>query len=46
MESWQAGLVVFGLLAAVMYLKGFVRVSLSQMYLSIVPSMLLIAAAV
>ena len=42
-EKWQAFLVVFGLLAAVMYLKGIVRVSLGQMYLSIVPSLLLTA---
>ncbi len=43
MERWRALLVIFGLLAAVMYLKGFVRVSLTQMYLSIVPSLVLIA---
>ena len=42
MEEWQAFLVVFGILAAVMYLKGVVRVSLGQMYLSIIPSLLLI----
>ena len=36
-------LFTFGLLAAVMYLKGFVRVGLAQMYLSIIPSILLLA---
>jgi len=42
-QQWHGFLVTFGLLAVVMYLKGFVRVSLAHMYLSIVPSLLLIA---
>ena len=42
-EKWQALLVIFGLLAAVMYFKGSVRVALAQMYLCMVPSVLLIA---
>jgi hypothetical protein len=41
--SWRGFLITFGLLTAVMYLKGFVRVGLSQMYLSIIPSLLLLA---
>jgi hypothetical protein len=40
---WQGFLVTFGLLTSAMYLKGLVRVSPVQMYLSIVPSLLLIA---
>jgi hypothetical protein len=42
-QNWLGFLVTFGLLTLVMYLKGFVRVSMAQMYLSIVPSFLLIA---
>jgi hypothetical protein len=42
-QEWRGFLVTFGLLVLVMYLKGFVRVSLSQMYLAIIPSLLLIA---
>jgi hypothetical protein len=34
---------MFGLLVAVMYLKGLVRVSIIQIYLAIIPSLLLIA---
>ena len=37
-------LVAFGLLTFVMYLKGFVRVAIVQMYLAIIPSLLLAAA--
>jgi len=37
-------LVAFGLLTSVMYFKGFVRVSVIQMYLAIIPSLLLAAA--
>jgi len=42
-ESWHGLLVVFGLLAFVMYFKGLVRVSPAHLYLSIIPSLLLIA---
>jgi hypothetical protein len=42
-QSWVGFLITFGLLAFVMYLKGFVRVSLIQMYLSVLPSVLLVA---
>jgi hypothetical protein len=41
--DWQGFLVTFGLLTSALYLKGLVRVSPVQMYLSIVPSLLLIA---
>jgi hypothetical protein len=37
-------LIAFGLLTIVMYLKGCVRVSVIQMYLATIPSLLLIAA--
>jgi hypothetical protein len=37
-------LIAFGLLTIVMYLKGSVRVSVIQMYLATIPSLLLIAA--
>jgi hypothetical protein len=37
-------LIAFGLLALVMYFKGFVRLGLVQMYLAITPSLLLAAA--
>ena len=36
-------LVTFGLLAFVMYFKGYVRMEVAQMYLCIIPSLLLIA---
>jgi hypothetical protein len=39
----QGYLVTFGLLLAVMYLKGLVRVSIIQIYLAIIPSLLLMA---
>jgi hypothetical protein len=42
-QNLQGFLLTFGLLALAMYCKGLVRVSLGQMYLSIVPSFLLIA---
>jgi hypothetical protein len=42
-QKWHGFLVMFGLLALVMYFKGFVRVSLVHMHLSIIPSLLLIA---
>jgi len=40
---WHGLLVSFGLLSFVMYFKGLVRVSPGQMYLSILPTLLLIA---
>jgi hypothetical protein len=36
-------LVTFGLLALVMYFKGYVRMAVAQMYLCIIPSLLLVA---
>jgi hypothetical protein len=42
-RQWQGYLVMFGLLVAVMYLKGLVRVSIIQIYLAIIPSLLLLA---
>jgi hypothetical protein len=42
-QSWLGFLVTFALLTVAMYLKGLVRVSLFQMYLAIVPSLVLIA---
>ncbi len=42
-RSWQGYLITFGLLLVVMYLKGLIRVAPIQMYLAIVPSLLLIA---
>jgi hypothetical protein len=42
-RGWQAFLITFGLLLVVMYLKGVVRVAPIQMYLAIVPSLLMIA---
>jgi len=42
-QDWHGFLITFGLVALIMYCKGFVRVSLAEMYLSIVPSFLLIA---
>jgi hypothetical protein len=42
-QPWLGFLITFALLTAAMYLKGFVRVSLFQMYLAIVPSLVLIA---
>jgi hypothetical protein len=42
-QPWLGFLVTFALLTVAMYLKGFVRVSLFQMYLAIVPSLALIA---
>jgi hypothetical protein len=42
-HRWHAFLLMFGLLALAMYFKGFVRVSLVHMYLSITPSLLLVA---
>jgi hypothetical protein len=42
-QSWVGFLIAFGLLAFVMYLKGFVRVSLAHMYLATLPSVLLVA---
>jgi hypothetical protein len=42
-EPGQGFLVTFGLLLVVMYLKGVVRVAPIQMYLAIVPSLLIIA---
>jgi hypothetical protein len=42
-RQWQGYLLIFGLLLGVMYLKGLVRVSIIQIYLAIIPSLLLIA---
>jgi hypothetical protein len=42
-RRWHGFLVTFGLLLLVMYLKGFVRVGLFQLYLAIIPSLLLMA---
>jgi Dolichyl-phosphate-mannose-protein mannosyltransferase len=42
-QKWHGILVTFGLLVLVMYLKGFVRVGLFQLYLAIIPSLLLTA---
>jgi hypothetical protein len=42
-RKWDGFLVTFGLMLAVMYLKGIVRIAPIQMYLAIVPSLLLIA---
>jgi hypothetical protein len=42
-RQWQGYLLMFGLLLGVMYLKGLVRVSIIQIYLAVIPSLLLIA---
>jgi hypothetical protein len=42
-RRWRGFLLAFGLLLVVMYLKGLVRVSSGQLYLAIIPSLLLIA---
>lgn len=42
-RRWRGFLLAFGLLLVVMYLKGLVRVSPGQLYLAIIPSLLLIA---
>ncbi|HEY2122655.1 MAG TPA: hypothetical protein VGH07_03595 [Chthoniobacterales bacterium] len=42
-QKWHGFLITFGLIALVMYFKGIVRVSPVHMYLSILPSLLLIA---
>jgi hypothetical protein len=42
-RQWQGFLITFGVLLVVMYLKGVVRVAPIQMYLAIVPSLLIIA---
>jgi hypothetical protein len=42
-HRWQGFLIAFGLLALVMYFKGFVRISVVQLYLTIIPSLLLLA---
>lgn len=42
-EEWYGFLVTFTLLLLVMYLKGLVRASPLQMYLAIIPSLLLVA---
>lgn len=41
-RPWQGVVITFTLLLVVMYLKGVVRVSLVQMYLAILPSLVLI----
>lgn len=43
-QAWRGFLITFGLLAFVMYLKGLVRVHIVHMYLSILPSILLLAS--
>jgi hypothetical protein len=45
-QGWHGFLIVFGFLALAMYFKGFVRVSLIHLYLSIIPSLLLLAILV
>lgn len=42
-RKWDGFLITFGLMLAVMYLKGIIRIAPIQMYLAIVPSLLLIA---
>jgi hypothetical protein len=42
-QPWLGFFVTFALLTGAMYVKGFVRVSLFQMYLAIIPSVALIA---
>jgi hypothetical protein len=42
-RRWDGFLITFGLMLAIMYLKGIVRIAPIQMYLAIVPSLLLIA---
>ncbi len=42
-KEWTGFLITFGLLLVGMYVKGLVRVALIQMYLAIIPSLLLIA---
>jgi hypothetical protein len=41
--NWYGLLVTYGFLTAALYLKGYVRVTLFQMYLAIIPSVLLLA---
>jgi hypothetical protein len=42
-HPWQGFLITFGLLAFVMYFKGWVRMSPGQVFLSTIPSLLLLA---
>jgi len=42
-QEWQGFLITFALLALAMYFKGLVRVSIAEMYLSFLPSLLLLA---
>ena len=42
-RSWQGFLIAFTLLTLAMYFKGFVRISLIQLYLSIIPALLVLA---
>jgi hypothetical protein len=42
--NWYGVLFTFGLLTAALYLKGYVRVTLFQVHLAIIPSVLLLAA--
>jgi hypothetical protein len=42
-QKWHGFLITFGLLLLVMYLKGLVRAGPVQMYLAIIPSLLLVA---
>jgi hypothetical protein len=42
-QDWHGFLFTFAILALVMYFKGLVRVSIAQMYLSFLPSFLLLA---
>ena len=41
--NWYGLLVTYGFLTAALYFKGYVRVTLFQMYLAIIPSVLLLA---
>jgi Dolichyl-phosphate-mannose-protein mannosyltransferase len=41
--EWEAVLVCFGVLTLVLCLKGLVRVSVGQMYLALIPSLILLA---
>jgi 4-amino-4-deoxy-L-arabinose transferase-like glycosyltransferase len=43
-RRWCGFLIAFGLLALVMYFKGFVRIAVIHMYLATIPSLLLAAA--
>ena len=42
-QAWSGFLLTFGLITLAMFFKGFVRVGIIQMYLAIIPSLLLLA---